>query len=38
MVLIWLEGGRATVLEDSDGVTRDFGEGKSEGCKDLMSG
>ncbi|KHN44040.1 60S ribosomal protein L39 [Glycine soja] len=31
----WVGGGRATVLEDSDGVTRDFGEGKSEGSIQL---
>ncbi|KAG5006585.1 hypothetical protein JHK82_024528 [Glycine max] len=29
------EGGHATVLEDSDGVTWDFGEGKSEGSIQL---
>lgn len=32
------EGIRVTVLEDEDGVARNFVEGKFEGCRDLVNG
>lgn len=38
MVLANAGGGHAAVLEDGDGVVKDFGEGKPEGCRNLTSG